>query len=197
MENKKWSLVGAFLAAIAASACCLGPLILAALGLGSLGAFSGFEKYRPIFVTATLILLAVAFYRVYWQHEEKCENGSCRVSSSGPKVLLWITAVAAIGILSSPRWLPAQMKGKANPVSVKDKNLETVFLKVTGMDCAMCIPPIERNLRKVPGISFAHVDFKKQTAVVRGIKLDVKKLIAGVKAAGYKAAQIKNPGEKP
>lgn len=201
MENRKWSLAGAFLAAAAASACCLGPLMLAALGLGSLGAFAAFEKYRPIFMAATLVLLAAAFYFTYRRREEKCEDGSCRVSSAGPKakVLLWAAAVAAVGVMSSPRWLPALMKGKAaDPAPAASPSLETVVLKVSGMDCAMCIPPIEKNLKKVPGVSFAQVDFDKATAVVRGRNLDLKKLIAAVNAAGYQAALIgADAGRKP
>jgi copper chaperone CopZ len=199
MEKGKWSLAGAFLAAVAASACCWGPLTLAALGLGSLGAFAALEKYRPLFMAATLALLGAAFYLTYRRREETCEDGGCRVSSAGPKAkaVLWAAAIAAVGVMSSPRWMPALMKGGADPVPAKGQSLETVVLKVSGMDCAMCIPPIEKELRKVPGVSFARVDFDKQTAVVRGTKLDVKKLLAAVKAVGYRATPIKGTGEKP
>ncbi len=192
MENRKWSLAGAVLSAIAASACCLGPLILAALGLGSVGAFAVLDQYRPLFMAATLVLLAAAFYFTYRKREETCEDGSCRVSSASPKAkaLLWAAAIAAVGVMSAPRMLSALMKGKtaADPVTQNGNSLETVILKVSGMDCAMCASGIEKELKKVPGVSLARVDFDQGTAVVRGTKLNVKKLIAAVKAAGYQAA---------
>ena len=49
---------GALLAAVAASACCIGPLALAALGLGGAGYFLAFEPYRPYFFVSAVLLLA-------------------------------------------------------------------------------------------------------------------------------------------
>ena len=62
-----WSVTGAVLTAVAASACCVGPLILVALGVGVAWAsrLSAFEPYRPLFIALTVGLLGFGFYRAY------------------------------------------------------------------------------------------------------------------------------------
>lgn len=47
----RWSLGGALVAAVAASVCCLGPLVLLALGVSGAWASSlrALEPYRPTF----------------------------------------------------------------------------------------------------------------------------------------------------
>ena len=50
-ENKSGTLAIAGIAGVLASACCIGPLVLASIGLGSItaGAVAMFEPLRPAF----------------------------------------------------------------------------------------------------------------------------------------------------
>lgn len=59
------SVGGAIVAAVAASACCVGPLIFAVLGIGGAGALVALEPYRPVFLVVTAALLGVGFYLTY------------------------------------------------------------------------------------------------------------------------------------
>lgn len=59
------SLGGAVAAALAASACCVGPLIFALLGIGGAGFLIALEPYRPVFTGLTLGLLAGGWYLTY------------------------------------------------------------------------------------------------------------------------------------
>ena len=59
------SLGGAVAAAIAASACCVGPLLFALLGLGGAGALVALEPYRPLFTAVTVLLLGIGWYLTY------------------------------------------------------------------------------------------------------------------------------------
>lgn len=52
---------GAIAAAIAASACCVGPLILAVLGIGGAGFLVALEPYRPLFTAITIVLLGAGW----------------------------------------------------------------------------------------------------------------------------------------
>ncbi|GIX07573.1 MAG: hypothetical protein KatS3mg115_1976 [Candidatus Poribacteria bacterium] len=56
--------LGAVLSGIAAGLCCLGPLAIAFLGIGSVGLFRAVEPLRPVFILLTFVLLAYAFYRL-------------------------------------------------------------------------------------------------------------------------------------
>lgn len=59
------SLGGAIAAAFAASACCIGPLIFALLGIGGAGFLVALEPYRPLFTVLTVGLLGFGFYMTY------------------------------------------------------------------------------------------------------------------------------------
>ena len=52
--------IGSVVGAVLASACCLGPLILGAVGAGSLGVAAALAPYRPWFLALTAVLLGVA-----------------------------------------------------------------------------------------------------------------------------------------
>jgi len=60
------SLIGAVIAGFLASACCLGPLIILLLGVGSASVFIALEPYRPFFAVITFGLLGWAA----WQYRE-------------------------------------------------------------------------------------------------------------------------------
>src|SRR3989475_11422531 len=55
------------LAAILASTCCLGPLVLVALGLSVawIGNLTRLEPYRPFFIAAALVALFFAVWRIF------------------------------------------------------------------------------------------------------------------------------------
>ena len=59
---RKLSLSGAILAALAASSCCLGPLVLAGLGLGGAGVLAALSSHRVPILGVTAALLAAGFY---------------------------------------------------------------------------------------------------------------------------------------
>ena len=93
------TLVGAVAAAFAASACCLGPLILAVLGIGGAASAVALEAYRPYFLLLTAVLLAGAFYMTYRRPARACGPGeSCERpgATRAGRVLLWVAAVVVI-----------------------------------------------------------------------------------------------------
>ncbi len=108
---------GGLLAAFLASLCCLGPLVLAALGIGvgatgflagMAGALKGLLPYRPYFIALTIALLGVAFYQVYRKPKSACAPGIACVAASGPRkarVVLWVIAAMALVLIMAPYWL--------------------------------------------------------------------------------------------
>lgn len=104
--KEKISGIGALISAAFASICCLGPLVLAGLGLSGVGLAAGLVRYRPIFLVLTTVLLAVAFYFTYRKKERACPDGSCefRSGSKTMKTTLWIITVITIGVATFPTW---------------------------------------------------------------------------------------------
>jgi hypothetical protein len=96
--------------AVAASVCCIGPLLAALLGATSLGALVAFHRYRPYFTGITLLFLAGAFYTTYRKKPEACQPGSV-CATAGParverinRVILWGVTVIVLLVLTFPTW---------------------------------------------------------------------------------------------
>jgi mercuric ion transport protein len=69
------------LAAVLASTCCLGPLVLVALGLSGawIGNLTLLEPYRPFFIAGALVALFFAGRRIF-RSAQACEPGeTCAV----------------------------------------------------------------------------------------------------------------------
>jgi mercuric ion transport protein len=101
-------LVGSILAAIGASICCVGPLVLLALGISGawISSLTALEPYRPIFIGLTLLFLGFAFYRLYLARPVCTPGSTC----ANPRMLkrqrltFWIVAVLVLGLIAIP-WL--------------------------------------------------------------------------------------------
>src|SRR5690348_4022606 len=63
----KASLVGGALAAIVASVCCLGPLVLVSVGISGawISNLTAFEPYRAYAIGVALLCVALAFRKIY------------------------------------------------------------------------------------------------------------------------------------
>jgi len=104
----KGSLIAGVLAAIGASVCCVGPLLLLALGIGGswVGSLTAMEPYRPIFIGLTLLFLGLAFRKLYLV-PLVCAPGTpcadpCTIQRQ--RLTFWIVAVLLLGLLAVP-WL--------------------------------------------------------------------------------------------
>lgn len=177
-------LVGAVTAAIAASACCLVPAVLAIVGMSGAGFASRFAPYRVYFLIATGLSLALGFWFAYHRRADAC---GCAVprSRKAARVALWITMVVAIGLAAYP-WLGS---GSATAGSIEQAAKATLRLKVTGMDCKECASTIAHRLEKIPGVISATVDYESEHAVIRsdGREGMARAAVAAVEDAGYRA----------
>jgi mercuric ion transport protein len=102
----KNTLIAGALAAIGASACCIGPLVLLALGIGGswIGSLTALESYRPIFIGLTLLFLGLAFRRLYLV-PQICTLG---IPCADPHTIkrqrrtFWIVSVFLLALLAVP-----------------------------------------------------------------------------------------------
>lgn len=99
--------VGAVIATVAASTCCLGPVVAAAIGAGTLGAASArFEPYRPWFLGLAVILMGAAFVTTYGREPATCADGRCVPSSRRTaRVVLWVAAVLVALLAAFPYYV--------------------------------------------------------------------------------------------
>lgn len=103
------ALIGAVAAAAGASVCCIGPLVLTALGAGALSAVAiRFEAYRPAFLVVTVALLGTGFYTTYRPSAAAscAADGACRPASRrAARVVLWLATVLVILLVTFPYYI--------------------------------------------------------------------------------------------
>lgn len=108
--NSRSTLIASVLAGIGASACCVGPLVLVMLGIGGtwIANLTKLEPYRPIFMTITLVLLALAFRRLY------LKPAACEVDKpcaddrviKRQRWIFWLVTIPVLALLAFPWYAP-------------------------------------------------------------------------------------------
>src|SRR5260221_9693429 len=68
---------GGLLGALAASSCCIFPLVLFSLGVSGawIGNFTRLAAYQPYFIAATLAFLGYGYWLVYRSSTRACADG--------------------------------------------------------------------------------------------------------------------------
>lgn len=186
MNNKIIGVV-ALASAGLASVCCIGPLVLTGLGLGSLGLAAGLTRYRLLFLVLTAMVLAAGFYLAYRKRPVACADGKCEMRSGSRtmKAALWTVTALAVVVATFPNWSAWVLTRGFVAVPV---GAQTLSVKVSGMTCAACTVAIKKSVEKVPGVYSANVDLDDQRAtVITDGKADPKAVLKAVATAGYKA----------
>jgi mercuric ion transport protein len=98
VDRQRLVAIGGILGALAASSCCIVPLILFSLGLSGawIGNLTALAPYKPMFVVGTAGLLGYGFYLVYWNSERTCPDGVACARPLANRVVkfgLWTAAV--------------------------------------------------------------------------------------------------------
>ena len=190
--NERLVLLGSLGTALLASACCIGPLVLAALGIGSLGFAAALEPWRPWLLAITAGLLGLGFFLAYrpLQAHACGSDGKCLPVTSRRNLrnTLWVVAGLSGVLATYPSWSGAMKRTSPAPV-VAAPDTAAVVLDVTGMTCEGCADKVEREIRRVSGVASVEVDFSSKRAVVR-VKTPappVEELVSAVERAGYGA----------
>ncbi len=109
-KNTSWLGIGAVLAAIGASACCVGPLLLLSLGIGGawMSTLTSMEAVRPFFMILTLLFIWGGFMKLYLNTDD-CEEGVVCASNQvihRQRQIFWIGSIAILLLLAFPWYAP-------------------------------------------------------------------------------------------
>jgi mercuric ion transport protein len=106
----KSSLVGGVLAALGATACCFGPLLLVTLGLGGawVSSLRALEAYQPGFVLLALAFIGFAFYRLYIQPRRCAPGDVCLMPAvlMRQRVVFWLVVAIIAAMFALPLYAP-------------------------------------------------------------------------------------------
>jgi len=203
--KKATLLIGAVFAAIAASACCILPLVLGAASAGTVGLGAALAPYRPYLMGLTLLLLGAGFYFTYrparasGDGSDRCSTADCCATGKTArtkrlsKAVLWAITVFTLGAMAYP-WIAeyrARASASTGPAVVTPATARTALFTIPSMDCAACAVQIADALQKTPGVYDAQVDYDTKRATVRydAGRVDVAKLRQAIDRTGFPATE--------
>ena len=110
MINSLFASFGSIFTALVASSCCIGPLAFTLLGVGGIGFGASFEKYRPLLIILTSLLIGSSYYLVNRPLEKLCIDGKCDIDKAVKtrkinRIILGISAGAAVVFMFIPQLL--------------------------------------------------------------------------------------------
>ena len=193
MIDKK--LLTGITAAIAASLCCITPVLAVLAGLtGMASSFSWMEPFRPYLIALTLIVLAYA----WWDKLKPAKQGiecACDPNEEGnvsfwyTKTFLGLVTIFSVVMLSFPYWGDAFIKSDREPtVIVKQENVLKSLVNIEGMTCAACEATVEKVSYDVNGVISAKASVDKKNAVIEydKTKTDIQTIIQAIGTTGYR-----------
>lgn len=184
--KEKLSAAGSVLAAVLASSCCWGPLLLAGLGAGGAGFATALAPWRPYLMAVTFVFLAAAWYFTLRKKPaapavarpssgfagDACcaREACCPPDGSRRRSILLLSAVTAfaLAMLAFPQisTVLAESGRRAPERRVASGPVETASLAIKGMTCEACAGEIRQALLKLPGVASADVDYRTASARV-------------------------------
>jgi mercuric ion transport protein len=186
--------------AIAASLCCVAPMLALLAGTGGIAAsFSWIAPARPYLIVLTIIVLIIAWYQKL--KPQATDDCGC-VADHKPgflqskAFLLLVTLFAAL-MVAFPFYAKAFFPKDRMPTTVTEgSNIQTVELNIEGMTCEACEAHVKKEVNKLPGIIRSVVSYEKKNAHIQfdTTKTAITDIVNAVHKTGYKVTNhsIKN-----
>lgn len=194
--QKSW--IGGVLAALAASLCCIAPLLAVFGGIGGAATyFNWIAPYRPYMIGLTVLIFAVAWYRqliVILRDKKDCCVPARRSFWQSKKFLLIVTLFSAV-LMAFPYYSSLFYKvSKQTSAAQAATNFKYLRLNIKGMSCADCTKHIDGTLAGLNGVATSVTSFEKAQTVVSydPAKTNTDSISHKIKEIGYQPTLIKN-----
>ncbi|MBT8245326.1 mercuric transport protein MerTP [Winogradskyella sp.] len=193
--SKNAAYTGLF-AAIAASSCCIPPVIALIAGVGGgASALSWMEPFRPYLIAIAVVAIAYAWYMYL---KPKKADDCCEVDAK-PKwyqtkgFLIGVTLFAAVSIAFPYYSHVFYPDNKKEVVIVSESNVQTIDFDVKGMTCASCEEHVKHTVNKLEGIVSVEASFENEKAEVKfdSTKTSKEDIEKAINATGYKVVKQK------
>jgi copper chaperone CopZ len=178
------------LSTILAATCCIGPLLLVAVGMGSGAVLVG--RYHWFLLLGGIAVLTWAWAK-YLREKAlcDCEHKPMEGRRTGMITLL-IATLLVLGFagLNISRYVFASAPVTALTQTQLANGLDRVVIPVDGLSCLACEIPVRHALRKVDGVKSVHVSAATNTATVdyEPAKTNAEQLVAVINATGFRAS---------
>ena len=175
------------LSALLASLCCVGPLLLLALGLGSLGLGALLGRYHWGFTAVAIVLLATG-WRESLKERHRCRIQQCQMVRGGVTKWTLMAASMLVATFTGLNIYSTFAQPALSPRVSSTPDSKTAIIPTKGMTCAMCEFAIEQRLAKHPGVLHVDAQAAAEQVVVTydARKIDLRELMAVIDQAGYR-----------
>lgn len=174
-----------------ASICCVGPLLLILLGLGSLGIGAAIGKYHWHFIAAALLLLTFV-WRSYLKEKKACDLKACKMENKKVTLFTLIISTLIVAIFVALNIYTYVVQNDFAVEKTKTDLIETktAIIPVEGMTCFTCEIAVSTALKRIDGVFSISASAKKGIVHVsyNPNKTDIGRLIEAINKTGYKAS---------
>jgi len=179
MSTKSKNLIKAgVLSAVAASLCCITPVLALFAGTTSLASsFSWMEPFRPYLIALTILVIAFAWYQKLKPRTKEEMECACEEDEKQPflqsKTFLGLVSLFAVIMLAFPYYADIFYPNtKKEVIIVSASDIKTTEFVIDGMTCSGCAEIVDFEVNKLEGIINSNASYEKSNAVV---KFDVTK----------------------
>ena len=188
-ENK---IIGAgFFTAIAASLCCITPILALVAGTsGIASAFSWLEPMRPYFIGLTVLIIVFSWYqklKTKKQLDCNCDTQEKSKFVNSKMFLVIITLFAAL-LLSFPYYSNIFYSNTEKKILVSNKtSSQKAEFTISGMTCASCEKHVNHEVNKLIGIINSNVNYTNGNAIVEfdNSKTTINEIEKAINSTGY------------
>ena len=177
--------------AIAASLCCIGPIVLFLAGATGVAGATLFARFRVPLLGVTIILLGHAWYLAFRARKQTCcENRACDRPRFDRmrKVALYVATVVVIVMVAFPMAFPSFVLGAQPAKTPGDPRFATLHAKIPSMDCPACAIPIRMKLFRQAGIKSVAVTFGSKEIEVQydPAQVSSEQIVSKLNETGFK-----------
>jgi len=188
------------LTAIAASLCCITPILALVAGTSGIASTSSWlEPLRPYLIGLTVLVLGFAWHQKLKSRkaeEIQCDCEEDKKSSfwQSKKLLGLVTVFAAL-MLAFPLYADIFYPKHAKQIIVVDKSdLQKVEFTISGMTCNACAEHVKHEVNQLDGIVETNASYEDENAIVEfdRSKTSIPEIEKAINSTGYKVTDKKN-----
>lgn len=175
------------LSAATASLCCVGPVLLAVLGVGGLGAGAFVGEHHWYFIAGAALLLGLSWY-AYLKERRRCQTERCEMAGGKlTRITLPLATLMVIAFFGLNLYTYAGDE-RLVPSLASAAYAQTV-IPVEGMTCFSCEMHVEHSLKKLEGVGEVKASAPNHSVTVSydPARIAVEKLVEAVNQTGYRA----------
>ena len=191
MKSDKKLIGAGLLTAIAASLCCITPVLALVAGTSGLAStFSWLEPARPYFIGLTILVLGFAWYQKLKPKKQidcNCETEE-KPKFIQSKMFLGIVTAFAIVMLAFPYYAHIfYPKTEKQVIVVDNSNVQTVEFTISGMTCASCEEHVNHEVNKLSGIIKSSTSYENGNSIVEfdNSKTNITDIEKAINGTGY------------